>query len=138
MSKRFKIALIGSLALATLSTSPVLAELEESQVRNLVIERALAHGVSPRMLLCVVQKESRFRPSARGKRGEYGLAQWMPGPGNAWDYTTAAQMGISITAEYERGNPDAPYFDVDAMAELFARGASWRRQHWYNTIRGCE
>lgn len=136
---KFKIALVTAVALTSLHTEIVSAELTEDQVRHLVVERALAHGANPDTLLCVVNKESRFKPSARGRQGEYGLAQWLPPvEDNAWGQTTAYANGIDIAAEYERGNPDAPYYDADSIAELFARGRVFRQQHWYNTIRGCE
>lgn len=128
----------------TLHSAPARAdELDEQQVRDLLTERALAHGVPPAMLHCVVQKESRFKPSARGRLREDGLAQWLPGRQNAWDYTTAYAQGINIEQEYAAwragtGGEHAPYFDADGLAELFARGRAYRHQHWPATIRGCE
>lgn len=113
-------------------------EPDRDTVEALLADRAAAHGASLSMLRCVVEKESRFKPSARGRQGEYGLAQWLPGRDNAWDYSTAAKNGINIGREYDNGNPDAAYYDADSLAELFARGRAWRHQHWPNTIKGCE
>lgn len=61
--------------------------------------------------------------------------QWLPGRGNAWDWTTAAKQGINIWHEYATGNTDAVWFDIDMAAELFE--LRLERIHWPETIRGC-
>jgi hypothetical protein len=107
---------------------------DQDTVRAVIIDRAAAHGVDPAALLCTDWKESRFQPSARGGMGERGVAQWLPGRHNAWDETSAYRvLGIDIVAEYERGNPDALWFDIDGQAEIFSRGEAARRQHWAGT-----
>jgi hypothetical protein len=109
-------------------------ELAPEHVEALIVDRAVAHGVDPAALLETAYCESRFRPSARGRLGEYGLFQWLPPDRrNAWGISTAARMGISIAERYEAGDPDAPYYDADAAAELFAMGAAVRRTHWRAT-----
>lgn len=132
-----------TVALALHSVPARADELDEQQIRDLLTEAALRHNVSPAMLHCVVQKESRFKPSARGTLREDGLAQWLPGSGNAWHYTSAYAQGIDIEREYAAwragtGGEHAPYYDADGLAELFARGRAYRHQHWPATIRGCE
>ena len=51
----------------------------------------------------------------RGSHGEVGVLQWLgPGQGNHWDRTPAwREERINILAEYQRGNPDALFYDVD-------------------------
>lgn len=111
---------------------------DQDVVRLLIVDRAAAHGIASAPLACTLWRESRWRPSARGSSGEVGLAQWLPPVDrNAWGQTSAWRLqGIDIGREYRLGNPDAAYFDVDAAAELFARGAPTRRAHWGATY--CE
>lgn len=137
MFKKFAIAGVAAVLLAGPS-SAANAELSKQDITNLLTERAIAHDVSPAMMLCVVNKESRFDPSARGSLGERGLAQWLPGRKQAWDYTVAYSQGIDIIKEYQRGNPDAVYFDADGLADLLSRGRAYRHKHWPVTIQGCE
>lgn len=113
--------------------------LSQEDIERLVYARAAIHGANAETLLCVLRRESRLNPNFVGSHGEVGLAQWLPGRGNAWDSTLAYRVsGISIFREYDLGNPDAIYFDVDAIAEMFARGYAVRRAHWYSTLRLCE
>lgn len=137
LDKRRLVAYTFPVLLAVVPSHASALDIEDAKL--LVIDRAVAHSVSPALMLCVVNKESRFQAASRGSRGERGLAQWLPGRGNAWDYTSAYRLqGIDIIREYERGNPNAPYFDVDGQAELFARGYAFRQRHWFGTLRGCE
>lgn len=119
------------------ASEPHYVDIDTDTVKALIIDRAIAHGVNPDTLLCVVYKESKFNPNARGKMGEYGLAQWLPGRLNAWDYTLAAQQGIDIVREYEARNIDAVYYDADGLAELFSRGRAYIAKHWPRTSIGC-
>lgn len=127
-------------ATSTADESTLHNELDSESVRSLIIERAEVHGANAKTMLCVAQKESRFKPSARGRAGEYGVYQWLPPvERNAWGATSAYQeQGISIAEEYHANNTDAPYYDIDAAAELFAKPRIYRQTHWPNTLRGCE
>ena len=109
------------------------------EVKSLVLERASVHGADSRLLLCVILRENpSLDPTKRGLLGEYGLSQWLPGRGNAWDETSAwLVQGIDIAREYEAGNPDAVFFDVDGIAELFAKPRQVREWHWHSTIKFC-
>lgn len=138
MHRRLRFTCVAGLVLA-LVARPAHAELSVSDVKNLLIERAIAHKISPSMILCLVARENKsFDPSARGSLGEYGLAQWLPGHANAWSFTLAASQGISVYREYDRGNPDAAYYDADGLADLLSRGRAYRHKHWPITIIGCE
>lgn len=113
--------------------------LDTSNIEQLIYERALVHETEAVRLLCVLRRESRLNPNYVGSHGEIGIAQWLPGRGNAWEYTNAYRVsGINIFREYSLGNPDAVYFDIDAAAEMFSRGHATRRKHWFSTLRLCE
>lgn len=134
---------VGLLALCLPVSAAFAQEPDRDTVEALLADRAAAHGVSLSMLRCVVEKESRFKPSARGRLREDGLAQWLPGRANAWDNTSAFAQGIDIEREYAAwragtGGEHAVYFDADGLAELFAKGRVFRHTHWPSTIRGCE
>jgi hypothetical protein len=117
-------------------TNAVAESPDEETIAALIVDRAVAHGVEPSVLLAVAFCESRYRVTARGARGERGVFQWLGGRGNAWDQTLAAEQGIAPPADlYDRGDPDAAYFDVDAAAEMFSRGEAVRRWHWGSTYR---
>lgn len=130
-------AIVAAVVLAGLLPRPVRAEPvwpDADTVRAVIVDRAAAHGVDPALLLCTDRRESRLDPAAVGRRGERGVAQWLPPAGgrNAWDETSAyRELGIDVFAEYRRGNPDAVWFDVDGQAELFARGRG--PFHWAST-----
>lgn len=124
---------------ALLLTAPsVYAEPSIEDLHALVYERAEAHNTDPAPIIRVIDRESRFNPSARGRLREVGLSQWLPGRGNAWDYTTAyREQHIDIHREYASNNPDAPYFDIDGIAELFSKGRAMQCQHWSSTLDYC-
>ena len=126
---------VGVLVLALLASAliPVDAQAQEPDaetVRLLIIDRAAAHGADAGWMLATAWCESRFRPSARGSSGERGVFQWI-GRG-AWSDTLAARQGVPHPAVlYDRGEVElGTYFDVDAAAEMFSRGARTVRQHW--------
>lgn len=137
--RRFSFALATVALIAATTTA---SALEPDDIKQLINDRIAAHGGSAyeaRILQCVIAKESRYSPSARGKLGERGVTQWLPGRGNAWDETTAYRVsGIDIIREYEAGNPDAVWYDIDGASDLFTRGRAVRRWHWASTIGGCE
>lgn len=127
------------LALALLPTTATAQMPDEDTIRELVYDRAAVHGANANTMLCVIAKESRFSPSARGRMGERGVSQWLPGRNNAWDYTSAYTVsGIDIIREYEADNTTAVYYDVDMLAESFAKPRAFRWHHWRSTLTGCE
>lgn len=148
MRKLFRVGVASAVAIACATSNPNYTthaatagtfDLSASNITELIYERALAHRTAPGPLLCVLSRESGLNPNFVGSHGEVGLSQWLPGRGNAWDFTSAYKVsGISIFREYARENPDAIYFDVDAAAELFSRGSVVRKQHWYSTLSFCE
>ena len=80
-------------------------------------------SIAPR-LDCVIQKESRWTPSAQNPRsGAAGLSQIML---STWATTPQGQRGES------RFNP---YSNIDAAAWLATSGGGWR--HWSATVGGC-
>jgi len=126
-----------ALALALVPGQARADEPTPAVVAAVVLDRARAHGVDPAALGCTLYRESRFVPSARGRRGEIGVAQWLPGGGNAWDQTSAwREQGIDLATAYARDAETATWIDVDMAAELFARGPATRRAHWAATY--CE
>lgn len=56
-------------------------------LRGQATRTALAHGVPPRLFAAVIQTESAWRPGARGRAGEIGLAQLRP--------ETARRLGVN-------------------------------------------
>lgn len=125
-----------------LALAPLVAHADEPTpqvVAAVVIDRAAAHGVDAAALGCTLYRESRFSPSARGRRGEIGVSQWLPpaGAGNAWDQTSAwREQRIDLAAAYRDDVETATWIDVDMAAELFARGPAFRLAHWGATY--CE
>ena len=57
--------------------------LESSQDKNILVA-ARKHGVDPALIKAVVWRESRFKPRARGTKGETGLMQIMEITGREW------------------------------------------------------
>lgn len=148
MRKLFRTGVAVTIAIACATSSPDHTthaapsrelSLSAESIETLIYDRALAHKIDATLLLCVLHHESRLNANFVGSHGEVGIAQWLPGRGNAWEFTSAYLIsGISIFREYARQNPDAIYFDIDAAAELFSKGRVVRRQHWYSTLRLCE
>lgn len=77
-------------------------------VNGLVYERAVKHGVDPRLLNAIVQHESGFNPFARGSSGDKGLAQLTP----IALKEVMQKTGIKVT------NPYDLYQNLDASAAL--------------------
>jgi soluble lytic murein transglycosylase len=59
------------------------AHLESSQDKN-ILAASRKHGVDPALIKAVVWRESRFKPRARGSKGETGLMQIMEITGREW------------------------------------------------------
>ena len=79
--------------------------------------------VAPR-LDCIIQKESRWDPSAQNARsGAAGLTQMLA---STWATTPQGKRGES------RFNP---YSNIDAAVWLATVGGGWR--HWAATVGGC-
>ena len=55
---------------------------------ELIGDAAKRHGVDPRLVSCLIWRESRFNPSCVGKRGEIGLMQIMPEAVQDWARAT--------------------------------------------------
>jgi soluble lytic murein transglycosylase len=63
------------------------ARLERSQDKN-ILAASRKYGVDPALVKAVVWRESRFDPDAKGRKGEIGLMQVMPGTGQEWATAT--------------------------------------------------
>ena len=137
--KRVLLCLMITMVLAISFPQATQAQPSKDEIIELIRWRAQVHGAPVQLMLNVAQCESRFNPNAVGKLGERGLFQWLPGRLNAWDYTSAYRVSsIDIITAYQRADPNSVYYDIDAAAELFARGIVVIRWHWANTYwRNC-
>lgn len=63
------------------------ARLERSQDKN-ILAASRKYGVDAALVKAVVWRESRFDPDAKGRKGEIGLMQVMPGTGQEWANAT--------------------------------------------------
>lgn len=54
---------------------------QAEEIARIIYDEATKRGVDPLILTAMAYRESGFDPNARGKAGEYGLIQIMPGPG---------------------------------------------------------
>ena len=90
---------------------------------------ARAWGVDPYLVAAVVWVESGYCPHARGKAGEVGLGQFMPG---TWVRTTGAPV------EW-RAHPDwALWATAKHLRELYFATRDWRKALWaYNAGLGA-
>jgi len=90
---------------------------------------ARAWGVDPYLVAAVVWVESGYCPHARGKAGEVGLGQFMPG---TWARTTGAPV------EW-RAHPDwALWATAKHLRELWEATRNWRKALWaYNAGLGA-
>ena len=75
-----------------------------ARVRPLVQQSASRHGLSPELVLAVIQVESSFNPEARSSMGARGLMQLMP--------ATAASLARKLS--YESFDIDDPTFNIEA------------------------
>jgi hypothetical protein len=93
---------------------------------ELLTERAIAHGSSPNEVLAVARCETgyTFMPwrengnLRRGSMGEVGVGQWLPPvERNHWGRTPHwLEHQYHIMAAYVNGDPDAIWWDADALA----------------------
>ena len=133
---KFKAVFLGVTLLFLSNISQGHAEISPQDVAYLAAWRASVHKTDVWGFLNLIKCESRFNPYAIGTAGEVGSMQWLPGRGNAWNETSAYRiLHIDIHHEYQVKNPNAVFFDIDAGAELYARGEIFRRIHWFNTYR---
>lgn len=51
---------------------------DDTRYSKEIAAAAAKHGIPPELVRAVVYQESRFNPSARGRKGEYGLMQVLP------------------------------------------------------------
>jgi len=98
----------------------------------MVVEAAERHGANAQQLLSVVSCETggTYRVDLVGRAGERGASQWLPGMGNAWRLTSHAREGVDIVALYRAGSPDAPWLDIDGLAQAFAYHPVQARREW--------
>jgi soluble lytic murein transglycosylase len=94
------------LALAVILTIAILAgkwhrdHLEAGQDK-FILASASKHGVDPALVKAVIWRESRFRPEARGGKGEAGLMQIMENTGLEW----AGAQRIRLNSQAELLDP---------------------------------
>lgn len=100
------------------------------EVRAMLVEAAERHGANTAQVLAVANCESRFAPGAIGAHGERGVAQWLPGMGNAWRLTSHAREGVNIVSLYRAGDPSALWYDLDGLAQAFAYSPAQARREW--------
>lgn len=119
-------------ALLTVAASAATAEAYDPETnRALLIERAEAHHAPVDWVLGVASCETggTFRSDLVGRLGERGVGQWLPGQA-AWRGTpTFAIWRIDVVSEYQRGNDDASFHDLDMLAWAFSPDAPagfWR------------
>lgn len=107
----------------------------------LLTERAMAHGSDPYEVLAVARCETgwTFMPwrengyLLRGSLGEVGVGQWLPPvERNHWGRTPHyREYGYHIEVGYISGDPEAIWWDADALAWSMGPAAPWGfRQGW--------
>jgi len=112
--------LAGALVWAVVPAGATGLSAQQERYRELLVDRALAHGADPAEVTCIAYAESSLDPAAVGSHGERGFGQWVPGRGNHWDRTPAwRRQRIDIVAAYRAGDPDAVWIDADMLAWSF-------------------
>jgi len=84
-------------------TTPVVADQDDSALDGtpygeIIAAASEAQGVNPMLVLALIEVESRFRPTARSRKGAMGLMQLMP----------------STAREYNVRNPFEPKANIEA------------------------
>lgn len=104
-----------------------------AEVRAMVVEAAERHGGNAQQLTAIVSCETggSFDVGRVGRLGERGGGQWLPGAGNAWRLTSHAREGVDIVSLYRAGSPDAPWLDIDGLAQAFAYHPVEARNEWF-------
>jgi transglycosylase-like protein with SLT domain len=74
------------------------ASLDETPYGEIIAAASEAHGVNPMLVRALIQVESKFRPTARSRKGAMGLMQLMP----------------STAREYNVRNPFEPKANIEA------------------------
>ncbi len=124
---------LSSLALLLVAASAVLAAVllwqgirklcdfcdRYSRYDALILEAGRRNGVDPRLLKAVIWRESRFRPDARGTKGEIGLMQIMP-KASAQDWADA--QGVKLPS---RGALADPALNIEIGSWYLGR-ALWK------------
>lgn len=90
-------------------------------VLETIRETAARYGVPPELAVEVARRESGFRQDARGRAGEVGIFQLMPG--------TAAELGVNPADTSQNIDGGVRY-----LAKMFSMFGDWRTAlHAYNT-----
>lgn len=134
MRRRLALALLAlTLGSGIFQTAGVSAQTPD-EVRAFLTERAEAYGASVGVVLEIAACETgeRYTPFLIGSAGERGLAQWLPGRGNAWDQTPLYRAGVDIVSMYRAGHAEAWYADADMLAWAFSPQAprGFGAHHW--------
>src|ERR1041385_2496495 len=108
---RFYLFVAGVLLLAFFAGWWRRAHLESSQDKN-ILAASRKHGVDPALIKAGVWGESRFRPEAKGGKGETGLMQIMEDTGKEW----AAAQHIPMFTKHLLRDP-AKNIDCGARSE---------------------
>jgi len=83
-------------------------------IQDQIRETALRYGVDPALALAVAQQESGFNQGARGRAGEVGVFQLMPG--------TASDLGVNPYNETENIEGGIAY-----LSKLYRQFGDWTK-----------
>jgi len=102
---------------------------------RLIEQTAVRYGLDSRLLRAVIWRESNFRADIRGRRGEIGLMQIMPGPNGAvQDWADARKIPSPCD-----GLLFDPELNIDIGAWYLARALRyWQPYSEYMSLALCE
>jgi len=115
------IALLVALLLAAICGFYFFASGQNEHDYDGIIEKmAEKHGVPATLIKAVIWKESKFKPNIRGKAGEIGLMQLMPGAIEEWRRGTKTDNTPS----------EAKVFSPELNIEIGTWYLAWCGGHW--------
>lgn len=95
--------------------------MNEEQIRNYAVQKALEMGIPPGLMLAQIGQESGFKTRVVSYAGAAGVSQFMP--------ATARAYGLRVDNQVdERLNPEkAIAAQAQMMSDLYKRYGSWER-----------
>lgn len=115
-------ATIDQVAFVIAEANKLLDAVHRDRIATGIVLEATASGIDPLLVTAMAYRESNFRVDARGKAGEYGLLQIMPGTGR-WiagrlgyqDYDPAIMSDVDINIQFSVFYLDAVTRDMDKL-----------------------